>query len=342
MVSALDTINTKSSWKEENYNSMIIASISCGMGNQMFSYAAGFAVSERLGTELVLDLEWYKKKQPRKDSRPYELGCFPRITERKASFSDVYRLFPFQAVKNYLYGKNIFLFPGRHLVKQIMIALMLLPEGKSRKKFLESDPLLLPIPHSRVFTQDGSIYSEKFMMIPDDVYMCGDWQNEKFFDGYYDDLKKRFTFAPEYFNSEYADDIRSCNSVAVHVRLGDKLRRGEVDFTREYLSHSIRKILSLSEDVKFFVFSDDIKWCKNNMHDIYDTEYTFIEGGTPAQDMALMTICRHVITSASTFSWWGAWLNDNPNKIVIAPAQKLWCKDDSFKDIYPSEWILIE
>ncbi len=58
--------------------------------------------------------------------------------------------------------------------------------------------------------------------------------------------------------------------------------------------------------------------------------------------MALMTLCKNVITAASTFSWWAAWLNENPNKIVIAPAQKLWRGDDSFREIYPREWIITE
>ena len=317
---------------------MIITRIDCGMGNQMFAYAAGLVTAKRLNTELLLDLEWFRKKQPRKDPRPYELGCFPAVDERKATFSDVYRLFPFQAVVNYLYGKNIFWFTGRHFIREAMTALMLLPEGKSRRKFLKSDPVLLPIPRSRVFTQEGSVYSAKFTMIPDDTYMWGAWQNEKFFDGYHDVLRRKFTFPPEYFENDYAVRMRACNSVAVHVRLGDKLRHGEADFTREYLRRSIERISSLTEGAKFFVFSDNIEWCRKNL----PSEYAFVDGNSPAEDMALMTVCRHVITAASTFSWWGAWLNSNPNKIVIAPAQKLWCNDDSFSEIYPREWILIE
>ncbi len=321
---------------------MIITRIDCGMGNQMFAYAAGFVTAERLKTELLLDLEWFRKKQPRKDPRPYELSCFPGINERRASFSDVYRLFPFQAVINYLYGKNIFWFTGRHFIREIMTALMLLPEGKSRRKFLESDPVLLPIPRSRVFTQEGSIYSEKFTMIPDDTYIWGAWQNEKFFDGFHDKLRRKFTFSPEYFQNDYAEKIRACNSAAIHVRLGDKLRRGESGFTCEYVRHSIRKLLSLAEGAKFFVFSDNTEWCRKNLPLIDDAEYIFVEGNTPAQDMALMTLCKNVITAASTFSWWAAWLNENPNKIVIAPAQKLWRGDDSFREIYPREWIVME
>lgn len=321
---------------------MIITRIDCGMGNQMFAYAAGFVTAERLGTELLLDLEWFRKKQPRKDKRPYALECFPEINERRASFSDVYRLFPFQAVINYLYGRKLFWFTGRHFIREAMTSLMLLPEGNARRKFLKSDPLLLPIPYSRVFTQEGSIYSGKFTMIPDDVYIWGAWQNERFFDGYKERLMRKFAFPPEYFSNVYAEKIRSCNSAALHVRLGDKLRRGEVDFTCEYVRHSTEKLSSLSEDVKFFVFSDDLEWCRSNLPKIFEGEYVFVDGNTPAGDMALMTICKHVITGASTFSWWGAWLNGNRDKIVIAPSQDLWCSDDSYRDIYPDEWIVID
>ena len=320
---------------------MIITRVDCGMGNQMFAYAAGYAVARRLGTELLLDTEWYRKKQPRKDPRPYELDCFQEIRERRASFRDVYKLFPFQAVINYLYGHNIFWLLGRHFIREAMTALMLLPEGKSRRRFLKSDPVLLPIPSSRVFTQEASIYSDKFMMIPDDTYIWGAWQNGKFFEAYREELRQKFTFPSEYFVNGYAEKIRSCNSTAVHVRLGDKLRHGEAGFTAEYVRCSTMKMLSLTEGTKFFVFSDNLEWCRKNLPVMHEAEYTFVDGNTPAQDMALMTICRHVVTSASTFSWWGAWLNDNRNKVVIAPSQKLWCSDDSYKDIYPPEWVIV-
>ncbi|MBQ4468957.1 MAG: alpha-1,2-fucosyltransferase [Synergistaceae bacterium] len=325
---------------------MIITRIDCGMGNQMFAYSAGFVTAKRLNTEILLDLYWYEKKQPRKDPRPYSLECFPKIHERAASFSEIYKLFPFQAVINHIYSrKNIFYSLSRHSIRQIMNLLMLLPEGRARRKFLNSDPLLLPIPASRVFTQEGSRYSGKFKLIPDDTYIWGGFQSEKFFAGYEHLIREQFTFAPEYFRNSQCEKIRSCNSVAIHVRLGDKLRHGEVDFTLKYIRHSLERIFTLTEKPEFFVFSDNIKICKDKLPEIYDAKYNFIEGNSPPQDMALITQCRHVITGPSTFSWWGAWLNDNPAKIVIAPAQKLWCSDRElacYQELYPSEWLVID
>ena len=93
---------------------------------------------------------------------------------------------------------------------------------------------------------------------------------------------------------------------------------------------------SLTDNPEFFVFSDDIEWCKENMHKVHEAEYHFIEDQTPAQDMALMSICRHVIMGASTFSWWGAWLNENPKKIIIAPDRK------TSLDWYPCGAIVID
>ena len=320
---------------------MIITRIDCGMGNQMFAYAAGLVTAKRLDTELLLDLEWFKKTQPRKYPRPYMLDCFPKISERPATFKDVYKLFPFQAVINYLYAKKIFWFCGRHFLREVMTALKLLPEGKARIKFLKADPLLLPIPFSRVFTQRDSLYSKNFELIPNDVYMWGAWQSEKFFLNYSQDVREKFSFAPESFKPEYQNKILSCNSVGIHIRLGDRLRHGEADFTAQYIKHALEKISGLVEAPEFFIFSDDIEWCRKNLKKIFDAEYFFIEGNTPAQDMALMTQCRHLIISASTFSWWGAWLNNNPGKIVIAPAQKLWCKNpEDYENFYPAEWII--
>ena len=90
-----------------------------------------------------------------------------------------------------------------------------------------------------------------------------------------------------------------------------------------YLKSALPKLESLTDKPEYFVFSDNTDWCRKNLPQIHEAEYTFIEGQTPPQDMALMTQCKHVIMGPSTFSWWGAWLNNNPNKIVLAPDRKI-------------------
>ena len=160
-------------------------------------------------------------------------------------------------------------------------------------------------------------------------------------------MRKKFTFAPECFDPALSAQVRACNSVAVLVRRGDKAESKDVFYGTDerYLRSALEKISSLTDSPQFFVFSDDIEWCKSNLPKIHEAHYTFIEGQTPPQDMALMTQCKHVIMGPSTFSWWGAWLNDNPNKIIIAPDINLWFRQltpariEDRKYLLPPEWI---
>lgn len=178
----------------------------------------------------------------------------------------------------------------------------------------------------------------------------GYWESEKIFADVARTVREKFRFPSEYFDSDMAGRITSCNSVAIHVRRGDKVRAdNDRSSNIPYLKTAIGKILSLTENPSFFVFSDDIEWCKENFPKIYDTEYTFIEGNDPPHDMALMTVCKHVIVGTSTFSWWGAWLNDNPSKIIIAPDINLWytrlgephSRIEDRKYLIPESWIKI-
>ena len=166
---------------------------------------------------------------------------------------------------------------------------------------------------------------QEFTNIHDNMYISGWWESEKFFKNIADVVRKKFTFAPECFDPVLSRKVRSCNSVAVHVRRSDKVNHSSFYASdEEYIRKALEKISALTDDPEFFVFSDDINWCRENLPKIYEAHYNFIEGQTPPQDMALMTICKHVIMAPSTFSWWGAYLNDNPKKIIIAPGSDLW------------------
>lgn len=303
---------------------MIIVSIHGGLGNQMFGYAAGLATSMRLKTELLFEID----NTGRKDRR-YALGCFPAITERRATMKELVKICPHQALITFIQGdKGISRYNilGRAIRKTIY-------------KFFRGGGLYVP--------RFGS-YPPDFETIQDNTFLKGYFESEKIFADIAGTVRKKFTFSPECFSPELSSRIKSCNSVAVHVRMGDKAGKNSVHLCSDerYIRLAVEKLLTLTEKPSFFVFSDDIEWCKKNLPLIHEAEYTFVEGQTPQQDMALMSLCRHVIMGPSTFSWWGAWLTEYPGKIVIAPDINLWFKPGTFnpedrKDILPERWIKI-
>ena len=298
------------------------------MGNQMFMYAAGLATASRLNTTLYLDNHGSKVSQLK--TRPYQLYCFPNITESEASLRDIWRLCPAQSVMDFITYKPI---KRYHLFRRLI--------RKTLKKFF----LTQEYDRETIYAPTISWgYSPDFRNIKDNTYIIGFWESEKFFADIKDLIREKFKFASECFNPELKQKIKSCNSVAIHVRRSDKANNNFfIPSTENFLRRAIEKISEFTDSPKFFVFSDDIEWCKKTLPQIYNAEYTFIEGQTPPQDMALMTICKHVIMGPSTFSWWGAWLNENPNKIIIAPDVNLWYKSELFssdrKDLLPPEWI---
>ncbi|MBQ7594043.1 MAG: alpha-1,2-fucosyltransferase [Synergistaceae bacterium] len=285
-----------------------------GMGNQMFMYVAGLALSQRLNTELVLDTWGFNEPDVRGDF----LDKFPNITERRARLSEIWKFSKGQAIVDYLgiRGHSIKKHPFRRLLYELI----------SRTGMLKND----------------KIYSDcDLAKIPDNVYLTGWWSSEKYLVGIEELVREKFKFSSNCFNPKLSEKIKACNSVAVHVRRGDKVTRKDFLASDDnYTRHAIEKISGLTSDIKFFVFSDDIAWCRENLPQIYEADYTFIEGQTAQQDMALMTICKHVIMGPSTFSWWGAWLNENPKKIIIAPDLDLWLPGQTVNaDLLPTDWI---
>ena len=299
---------------------MIIAYIipHAGLGNQMFMYAAGLSAASRLGTELRLGA-WNWEHLSTHD-RPFHLWEFPEITERNASFLETLKIAPAQAVINAISYKPF----GKHHV------------------FRKAVRKLCRLSLRGMYSQKSQGYEPDFENIRDNTFTVGYFESEKYFAGIKDLVRKKFTFPQEYFDPDLSHKVRTCNSVALHVRRTDKVRVNHIHVPSDenYLRHAMEKIASLTDNPKFFVFSDDMDWCRETLPKLHEAEYTYIDGHGPMQDMALMTICRHVITGPSTFSWWGAWLNSNPDKIVITPDVPLWQRDTSGReDLLPASWI---
>jgi hypothetical protein len=174
----------------------------------------------------------------------------------------------------------------------------------------------------------------------------GYWQSEKYFEEItntiFDEfsLKTGFCREANYFN----ELILKSNSVSIHLRCGDYKKNSLLktiyyDLTESYYNEAISIISRNFPDINFFIFSDDLPYARK-FFESFEMPKTFIELKEDLywQEIILMSHCKHNIISNSTFSWWGAWLNKNKNKIVVAPQN--WFINDvgSSKEIVPETW----
>lgn len=139
--------------------------------------------------------------------------------------------------------------------------------------------------------------------------------------------------------------IQRKNSISIHIRRGDYLNPANSSVfgnicTLSYYQKSIKWFNDSFQDISFFVFSDDITWVKENLQ--FPSEVYYIDwnsGNNSWEDMCLMSLCKHNIVANSTFSWWGAWLNSNPEKLVLCPPK--YTNSDNGIDLFPKTWIRI-
>jgi hypothetical protein len=198
----------------------------------------------------------------------------------------------------------------------------------------------------RNYTEPCFHYKEiKFTDLNANWDLRGYYQTEKYFEHCKDLIKKHFTLKQEYVDYifEKYPFLKDDNTCSIHVRRGDFLKFHEYHNTMplEYFNRAIQKLYGESKgDINFIVCSDDIDWCKENLPKL-NINLTFIEGEENVIDMHILSYCKDNIMSASSFSWWGAWLNDNPNKKVIAPKDwfgPLYKDKHDTKDLIPENW----
>ncbi len=177
-------------------------------------------------------------------------------------------------------------------------------------------------------------------------YLWGYWQCPLHLEGIMDSLRKDFTFKLplDYENSEVAKKIQNTNSVSIHVRRGDYIRLFEHFYIlgRDYYKKAIEQVLKTQQDVEFFVFSDDIPWCQ---HHLGLENATYVDGNYGNKnyiDMQLMSLCKHNIIANSTFSLWGALLNNNPEKVVVSPKNFFKQERDLVSKMLPKQFIQID
>ena len=177
-------------------------------------------------------------------------------------------------------------------------------------------------------------------------YVTGWFQTYKFAQIVDNDLRRDFTFAyGEQKLQELSDKIKGGHYVSVHMRRGGYLlpsqqKRYGDGCNPEYYERAMEYVRNCFPDIKFCFFSDEIDWVKQNynMENAIYVDSSMFEKYEDWYDMRLMSCCNHNIIANSTFSWWGAYLNPNPDKEVIAP--RYWFGDHSrAQDMCPPEWV---
>jgi hypothetical protein len=187
-------------------------------------------------------------------------------------------------------------------------------------------------PMQRISQKDFGFDENLFNHCPDNVDIYGYFQTEKFFAHIRNDLVKDFTFKDA---SSMTLPVK--NYVSIHVRRGDYLLLQ--DYHPPCSMEYYKNAMSFFSNNHFVVVSDDIEWCKQQKEFV---NCEFWEGESIAHDLYVMTKAEHNIIANSSFSWWGAWLNQNPNKIVVAPKKWFGEKvENNTEDIIPTDWIRV-
>lgn len=292
-----------------------------GIGNQLFIYAAGRRLAKVNNARLVLDIHSgfiydvnYKQKYQLEN---FNLGSDVILADRNSDLvlSRAYR---------FLFRK----------INRIM-----------------------PFSIRKYISQEGRDFDSRILNLrfTGTIYLEGYWQSESYFFDIENQIREEFRIKEpkDIVNRQLGESISKVNAVAIHLRFFDIKNKMLVtekennnNFFYEYYSTAIKKLSSLSKDPHFYVFSDKPDLAKKFL-EVLGINYTLIDHNkgdeNAASDLWLMSLCKHFIIANSIFSWWGAWLCNNENKIVIAPGSfkgkelEAW----GFKGLIPKNWIIL-
>jgi hypothetical protein len=301
---------------------MVIVDIYGGLGNQMFQYAIGRHLAQILGTKLKYDYSW---NLIRPDFNSNDIPAIFDIFNVKGERATILEIIKFKAPGN----RNYFIRKSLYVINKCI-------RGFQVK--------------CNVINESDFHFNEDILLTSDNCYLSGYWQSEKYFKGIENLIREDFQMKPKMDekNLRIAKKIFQTESVSIHLRGRDYITKEEVNrkhFTCDY-SYYEKGISLINKKIlnpHFFIFSDDPIWAKAFLKKIDNA--TFVEGNSwnksSYEDLRLMSLCKHNIIANSSFSWWGAWLNQSPEKIIIAP--KKWFNDITIdtSDIIPDNWIRI-
>ena len=294
---------------------MLIVCFGQGLGNQMFQYAFYLALKKNYpNCNVMMDINHVIEK----DHNGFELDRVFGIERKQAKYQDVVKLAG-------IYPKEF-------------------PHGKIFSKLMKISNVLHGPKESYIKPDDTCLYyKEVFELNPLKSYLFeGRWTDEKYFSSVQEEVKKSFTFQPELSeqNQKYKERMEETNSVSIHIRRGDFAANGFYLLPVAYYQDALKEIKKKEKNLELFIFTDDVELVKKEFY--FEDPFTIVEGNTGNDsyvDMQLMASCKHNIIANSTFSFWGAFLNDNPDKIVVAPSRFNKLHEAGF---YCREWTILD
>lgn len=287
---------------------MKIVNILGGLGNQMFVYAMYLALKEAHPNEEILLCRRSYKGYPLHNG--YELGRIFGVDALEASLLQLAKVaYPFINYKSW----------------QMMCH-------------------ILPKRNSMVYGTTQIPFSYDEVTRTGNAFYDGYWQNEKIFLPIRDKVIKAFAF-PEFNddkNMALMKKLRNVEAASCHLRRGDYLLNpvyGVCNST--YYENAIAELNRTVKPNLYCIFSDDIEWCRENLEDLIgkDKEVIYVDwnkGRESYRDMQLMSLCHYNIIANSSFSWWGAWLNNHDDKVVLAPEK--WMNKPIVNDPICDSW----
>ncbi len=291
---------------------VVITNLAGGLGNQMFQYAAGRALSLKFGYDLFICTETINAQ---KQHNGYELSTVFGLTPKIAS--------------NELIGQQLgTIFSSRRF-----------------RELYNRSNLAKIVGHRFITESSFENCNYNIKDLNGFYYMHGYWQSEDFFSEFKSTVASDFTFINPLSaeNETHSSRIESCTSVSIHVRRGDYIKSKKALHLHgicpiEYYISAIAYIESQQPNSEYFVFTDDPVWVVENMDNLgIKLNIIHNEGNKSFVDMQLMSLCKHNIIANSSFSWWAAWLNHDPEKIVVAP--KNWFASKTTpKNLIPKTW----
>jgi len=292
---------------------MIVVKLQGGLGNQMFQYAIGKVLEHNTGASLLFDCSFFddQEKRPGFTPRQFELGIFNPLFQTASK----------DTIHSFFVESN-----SRRLRKNI------------------------GLPYKKIYREDVCSFDVSILSLKGPVYLDGYFQSENYYAGNEQLVYNLFQF-PEiqnYQSIELINSMESSTAVSVHFRRGDYVSDAvtgsfhgicSLDYYKQAFQLMDKKIAS----PHFYIFSDDIQWVEEQVAG-WTHNITLVKRKNDAPawlDMMLMSKCRHHIIANSSFSWWGAWLNNMPGKQVIAPRH--WFNNVSINtnDLVPAAWVRI-